>query len=151
MDLIILEQNNTSIVLSWTAPGDDGSSGTVAGYLVKYSSDGPITTQNWNTIDSSIEIVDPLTAGETEIRTIEGLTENTNYWIAIVAFDEVPNFSGLSNLVYGHTIPVSTSPSDSTSDTGMPFESGLLIGVAVGAAAVVLTIVIVIVIKKRKT
>ncbi len=142
-DLVMIGQNSTSIVLSWTAPGDDGTSGTVSGYLVKYSSEGPITTQNWNAIESSIEFLDPLASGETEIRIISGLTENTSYWIAMVAFDEVPNLSDLSNLVYGHTT--------STLSTTMPFESGLLIGIAIGATVVVLSLGLVVLLKKRKS
>ncbi len=143
-DLLAIGQNSSSIILSWTAPGDDGASGAASGYIVKYSSEGPITAQNWETIASSVEFDNPLAAGATEVRTIGGLEANTSYWFAIVTFDEVPNLSGLSNIAYGSTSPMGGA-------APLVFETGLLIGVGVGAAAVIVLIVVVNLAKKRKS
>ena len=37
----------SSVALSWTAPGDDNTTGTATSYDVRYSTVGPITDGNW--------------------------------------------------------------------------------------------------------
>jgi outer membrane protein assembly factor BamB len=142
-DLAVVGQNSTSIILSCTAPGDDGSSGHASYYVVKYSSEGPITAQNWDDVASSVRFENPLAAGETEMLTIGGLQANTSYWFAIVAFDDVPNPSALSNIAYGSTSPIGAAAAPL-------FETGLLIGIGVGAAVVIVSIVVVTIVKKRR-
>jgi len=87
----------TSVTLNWTAPGDDGSSGTAAEYDIRYST-SPITEQNWDQVSQAEDEPTPQIAGSDETFTISGLIPNTTYYFALKASDEVPNWSALSNV-----------------------------------------------------
>ncbi len=99
----------TSITISWTSPGDDGSSGTASEYDIRYSA-SPITGANWDATTPAVGEPTPQVAGATESFTISGLTPSTQYYIAIKAADEVPNWSALSNVVAVSTLPEDTAP-----------------------------------------
>ncbi len=47
----------------------------------------------------------PQAAGATETLTLHGLTPSTDYYFAIRSCDEVPNWSGLSNVAAFTTLP----------------------------------------------
>jgi hypothetical protein len=95
-----------SIVVSWTAVGDDGALGTASAYDFRYS-----TTAITNDTDfgSAIPVVipAPLATGSPESFTVTGLLPATTYFFAIKAIDEVPNTGLLS----------SPNPSGTTSAT----------------------------------
>jgi chitodextrinase len=95
-NLLAVSPTNTSITLTWTAVGDHGTVGTAAGYIVKYSTTGPINSTNWNSATTYAQSWTPLPAGSTETHTITGLSPNTTYWFSIEAYDEVPNYSNVS-------------------------------------------------------
>jgi len=81
--------NDAEIILRWTAPGDDGMTGTASSYIVKYSTSqitnfdtqGTIYTQSWT----------PQTAGSTEEKVLAGFTPGVTYYFAIVAVDDSNN------------------------------------------------------------
>jgi hypothetical protein len=83
--------------LTWTASGDDGSTGTAIGYIVKYSTVSLIDVLNWDSANTYSQSWEPLAAGSTEIHVVSGLWENTTYWFAVEVCDEIPNYSGISN------------------------------------------------------
>jgi hypothetical protein len=112
MDLITTETTTDSIILSWTASGDDGDSGTAAGYILKYSISGPINDGNWNSATTYSQSWIPLSAGSIEIQEISGLNPNTTYWFAIRAFDESSNFGNISNSPSETTDEIPASPPD---------------------------------------
>lgn len=96
-DLTCSNPTFTSIDLSWTAPGDDGNSGTAASYDIRYSTE-PISEQNW---DLAIQITGeptPAQAGSSQSMTVSGLVSGTTYYFAIKTSDEASNISGLSNI-----------------------------------------------------
>jgi len=96
-DLTCSNPTFTSIDLSWTAPGDDGNSGTAASYDIRYSTE-PISEQNW---DSAIQITGeptPAQAGSSQSMTVSGLTSGTTYYFAIKTSDEASNISRISNV-----------------------------------------------------
>lgn len=100
LDLVATAIDNTSFRLSWTAPGDDGTKGTASGYDIRYST-SPITDQNWN---SAIEVVgepSPKPYGQIETIDVVGLNSGTNYFFALKTVDDVPNWSGISNVAPG--------------------------------------------------
>lgn len=103
-------QTQTSISLSWTAPGDDGTTGTATSYDLRYST-APITDQNWASATQVANEPTPSVAGSTESITISNLSENTTYYFAIKTSDEVPNESGLSNVLQTATTGDLTPPS----------------------------------------
>jgi len=96
-DLSALNATTSSIDLSWTAPGDDGSTGTAASYDVRYSI-SEITSENWSSATQATEEPTPSVAGTVESMTISGLSAETTYHFALKTSDEVLNESNLSNV-----------------------------------------------------
>ncbi|MHC4597959.1 MAG: hypothetical protein ACYS47_03035 [Planctomycetota bacterium] len=83
-------------VLTWTAVGDDGISGVAASYEARYSTT-PITPSNFSSAVLFPQSWIPQAAGAAESRTVTGLAGGTQYYFAVVASDEVPNVSPVSN------------------------------------------------------
>jgi aerobic-type carbon monoxide dehydrogenase small subunit (CoxS/CutS family) len=88
--------NASSIVLSWTAPGDDGSTGTAASYDIRYASTA-ITDVNWASATQVTGEPAPLAVGSIQNFTVSGLSCATTYFFALKTSDEVPNTSTISN------------------------------------------------------
>ena len=81
------------IKLEWTAPGDDGASGTVTGYLVKYSSVDVITTAGFAAAATYYQTWPGLlSGGNAESRILTGFTPGTTYWFAIKGYDEAGHY-----------------------------------------------------------
>jgi hypothetical protein len=97
-----------TVDLSWTATGDDGTTGTAAAYVVKYAL-SPIGEASFASAVTFAQSWTPLAAGNLETRTVTGLTPWQTYYFAIRVQDEVPNSSAVSN-----------SPSGSPPDTTAP-------------------------------
>jgi len=93
----------SSVLLSWTAPGDDNNIGTATTYDIRYST-SLITSGNWNSATQVSGEPTPLVAGTSQNMTINGLSPSTTYYFAIKTSDEVPNISNISNVVSGSTI-----------------------------------------------
>ena len=87
-----------TVALSWTAPGDDNNTGTAYAYDVRYSTSA-ITTGNFASATPVSGIGAPKAAGQAENYTVSGLTNGTLYYFALKTRDEVPNWSGLSNVI----------------------------------------------------
>lgn len=96
---LIAETGNLrgSIDLSWTAPGDDESSGTAAEYILKYATSGPITSANWASSTDILGEPAPNSASTTENFSIGGLIASQTYYFAIQSKDEADNLSDISN------------------------------------------------------
>jgi hypothetical protein len=94
-----------SIVLHWTAPGDDGNSGTATSYELRYSETAvPVDTAGW--WGSAISVGPPpipQVAGTRQSFTVAGLDSGRTYFFIIRAADEVPNWSGYSNVAVRST------------------------------------------------
>ena len=87
---------NGEILLSWTAPGDDGADGTAVSYEIRMSP-AAITQSNWNIAEVVDHLLSPAEGGESQSLTISGLTPGQTYYFAIVTTDEVPLSSDVSN------------------------------------------------------
>jgi hypothetical protein len=85
------------IDLTWTAPGDDNTTGTATSYDIRYST-ATINAGNWAAATPATGEPTPSVAGTTEVMTITGLTPSTPYYFALITSDEVPNLSALSNV-----------------------------------------------------
>ncbi|OIP41771.1 hypothetical protein AUJ95_02755 [Candidatus Desantisbacteria bacterium CG2_30_40_21] len=99
----------TSVVLEWSSPGNDGNTGIANRYEVRYSTNA-ITESNW--LQASIVstgVPTPKPANTNQQCTVSNLMAKTGYYFAIKACDEVPNWSGLSNLVAATTLVPSTA------------------------------------------
>ncbi|QNK54901.1 fibronectin type III domain-containing protein [Paenibacillus sp. PAMC21692] len=87
-----------SIELSWTAPGDNGTSGRAKRYELRYST-SPITEATWNSAVPVAGLPLPKAAGGLESMVVGGLTTNATYYFALKTLDAANNISGLSNVV----------------------------------------------------
>jgi len=103
----------TTVDLSWTATGDDGSSGTAASYDIRYST-SLINSSNFASATQVSGESAPKAAGQSETFTVTGLSEGTPYYFAIKVIDEVQNTSDISNVVF--TTTVADSDGDGLSD-----------------------------------
>ncbi|MBV8756344.1 MAG: fibronectin type III domain-containing protein [Deltaproteobacteria bacterium] len=89
---------SSSVQLAFTAPGDDGATGTVQRYDVRYLVGEPVTDASW---DRAVPVLttDPIVAGgQTQQLTIAGLLPSTTYDIGIRAADNCFNTSAIVSL-----------------------------------------------------
>lgn len=106
-NLVVTGVSSNSITLSWTAPGDDLSTGTPSGYDLRYTTAGQISSDlDFNSATQVQGEPIPNTAGSVETFTLMGLTPGTVYFFAIKTADEAGNISGLSNSPQGITVAV---------------------------------------------
>jgi hypothetical protein len=90
--------SNTATVL-FTAPGDDGLVGKVKGYEVRMRADGvPITEENFLDSFPVTKTLIPGAPGETQMLDLDGLLFETDYYVAVRAFDDCRNYGPLSIL-----------------------------------------------------
>src|SRR6185503_6373840 len=87
-----------SVQLSWTTPGDDSLTGTPSQFDIRYSTTA-ITAANFASATLWNGAPIPGSSGTRQSTTITGLQPNTTYWFAIKTADEVPNWSGISNII----------------------------------------------------
>jgi len=92
-----------SVKLSWTAPGDDSLTGTAAEYDLRYSTTA-ITSTNFSAATRFTGTPTPTASGTRQTVTVTGLNPNTTYYFAIKTGDEVPNWSGISNVISRATL-----------------------------------------------
>ncbi len=112
-----------SVTLTWLSVGDDGTFGTASQYDVRYSTDS-ITAANFNAATQATGEPTPKPAGQNESFTVTGLNQGTKYFFAVKVADEIPNWSGISNVVSRSTVD-QTPPApiqDLSAETGI--ESG---------------------------
>jgi len=102
-DLTITGSTGTSLALRWTAPGDDGSSGTAATYDIRYST-SQITNANWSSATPATGEPAPAAAGTVQTFNLAGLSGSQTYYVAIRTSDDNDNVSSLSNVVNGTTV-----------------------------------------------
>jgi len=84
------------LVLSWTAPGDDGQRGQAAGYDLRFATI-PVTEANFGQAMPIAGVPAPGVSGSSESFTAAGLAAGATYYFALKATDEVENVSGVSN------------------------------------------------------
>ena len=86
-----------SVYLYWSAPGDDGLVGRASQYDIRYSS-AVITEDNFGAATEVSGEPVPGEPGRRQGYEVLGLTPGATYYFALKAADEVPNWSGLSNV-----------------------------------------------------
>ncbi len=104
--LALYSASSGSVTLQWTASGDDGTSGTVSAYDIRYSTTSPSSgnLETWfsGAISAASPTFDPATfspGGSIQRGTVYGLTSGTVYYFALRARDEVYNWSPVSNYI----------------------------------------------------
>jgi hypothetical protein len=91
-------QGADTLVMVWTAPGDDGSVGTASSYEMRMST-SPIDGSNFGSAIPVAGLPSPLNSGSRQRVVVRGLTRGTTYYFALKSTDDVGNTSGLSNVV----------------------------------------------------
>ncbi len=100
---------NGDLTLTWTAPGDDGTTGTAAVYDVRcYWSE--ITAANWVSASRLEGEPTPQVAGSTESLDVVGLFLSSTYYFAMRTQDAAGNWSDISNNVVVTTQSLFGSP-----------------------------------------
>ena len=107
----------SSITLTWTAPGDDGSIGIATSYDIRYSTSA-INEGNWASATQVTGEPTPAGAGTVQNMVVSGLSPSTTYYFAIKTSDEVPNTSAISNSPSGTTWAVDTTAPAAVSESG---------------------------------
>ena len=89
------------ITLSFTAPGDDGSTGQASNYVVKWDTVEITDFASAQDLPDGVSVPSPGPAGTPESITIDSdlLPQDVDIWYAIVAEDETPNASPMSNVL----------------------------------------------------
>ncbi|MBI3442166.1 MAG: fibronectin type III domain-containing protein [Candidatus Sungbacteria bacterium] len=144
----------TSLVLTWIAPGDDGSIGTSSSYEIRasYTTIPDIgALQWWNSANVLLGPPKPNGPGSKESYTAQNLATSTQYYFAVRARDKAGNISpiSISGIKSGTTlvappptitvVSVSTSsPATSTSVTIATSTPGIPVPSAVGGPVPVL-------------
>jgi len=85
------------VTLAWTAPGDDGDTGTASAYDIRYA-DFPVTDSNWEICTKASTEPEPAAPG-TEQSAVINTGGGTDFYFALKTSDEVSNWSNLSNVV----------------------------------------------------
>lgn len=94
----------TSVTLTWTAPGDDSLTGRATRYDLRWSRTAIATLADFNNATPVTNLPVPQTAGASESFTVSGLTPATAYWFALRTEDESGNRSVLSNIMTATTL-----------------------------------------------
>jgi subtilisin family serine protease/chitodextrinase len=119
-DLGVVAQEESGIVLRWTASGEDGASGRPRSYVIR-AARAPLDSAGFEAAPYEFEAEATVDAGGEERITMRGLEPNHRYWAGAVAIDSVDNRSRVSNVVSfwlgrlagrdGNTLEVESRPS----------------------------------------
>jgi hypothetical protein len=116
--------SNGQLVLTWTAPGDDSTTGFAVLYVIRYSTT-PMTVASWETSTLFTNPPIPRVAGSQETVTMSGLIPGQRYYVGIKALDERANASAVSNIADGSARAIIVTSNDQ--------ETPLLVAPAPGA------------------
>ncbi|MFN8547073.1 MAG: SUMF1/EgtB/PvdO family nonheme iron enzyme [Candidatus Eisenbacteria bacterium] len=114
--------NASSIHLTWTSVGDDGTNGTAASYDLRYSTS---ESTPWEDMTQATGEPSPKTSGQSEAFTLTGLEQGTTYFIQLKVGDELPNWSAASNKVTARTLEMPPLALEVSSPTSGSILSGL--------------------------
>jgi|Deesub1362B_J571_1020462.scaffolds.fasta_scaffold00513_12 hypothetical protein len=102
-DLMARKISSNAVLLCWTSPGDDGSSGgKVSGYNIVFS-DLPIDEYSWSVCPIFSIPHDPQMPGDKDSLFVTGLDSGKVYFFAIKAYDDAGNLSSISNVAVTST------------------------------------------------
>jgi len=87
-----------TLILLWTAPGDDGNVGTATRFEVRMSN-ALISESNWSSALQVPGAPAPQPSGTRQSMVVRGLTRGVTYYFAIKAIDDVDNVAPISNVV----------------------------------------------------
>lgn len=95
-DLTATAIDNTSVRLSFTHTGEDGTVGTAARLELR-TYQGPLDDSNFTLFGTLLPAIAPRAAGTLDSMVVTGLSEGTTRWFALRAFDRFEQGSTVSN------------------------------------------------------
>ncbi|MEY2409635.1 MAG: acid phosphatase type 7 [Verrucomicrobiota bacterium] len=107
-NLSVTSVTSNGVTLRWTAPGDDGDTGTAASYELRIST-ALITESNWTSAGVIVGLPLPQPAGTVQSVSVINLAPGSTYFFALKTTDESNNVSRLSNVV-STTLPGLPAP-----------------------------------------
>ena len=113
---LTVEEQRADLMLSWTAPGDDGDEGTATSYSIRVAT-APITESNWDDAQTLPSPPTPQQAGTTEYY-FAAVDDGETYYFGIKATDDAANTSALSNVAQ-ITLEADTTPPGAITDLGV--------------------------------
>ena len=108
-DLVAINPSWNSVTLTWTAPGDDGRTGTAARYDIRYSANKPLTEEIWPSAAQAAGENPPKPAGSADTFVVTGLNPTTSYYFALKTADTEGNWSAKSIIA---SAPTTARPDD---------------------------------------
>jgi uncharacterized protein (TIGR03437 family) len=84
------------VLVSWSAPGDDGNTGTAKAYALRYAT-APITDGTWPLTNPVLSVPVPSAAGTWQSVLVDGLQTRQRYYFALKTIDAAGNLSAISN------------------------------------------------------
>lgn len=125
-----------SVILTWTAPGEDSIVGRAFRYDLRRSAQ-MITPQNFLQATAAPDMPLPAAPGTSQSYTFDGLETGTTYYFAIKTSDQAGNWSAMSNVIartaQAPAAPAPISPEDGA--TGVAIGPTLIWQAAVGATS----------------
>ncbi|MFA5778639.1 MAG: fibronectin type III domain-containing protein [Elusimicrobiota bacterium] len=105
--------NDGDVILSWTAPGDDGMTSNISGgqYDLRYSTNAIGNETNFSNIPANYRIVKPTETVPSQpySLTVTGLNPGTSYYFALKYRDESNNWASWSTGTYTNTASTSAA------------------------------------------
>jgi hypothetical protein len=129
-DLVAINPSSNSITLTWTAPGDDGRTGTAAKYDIRYSL-SPLTNAIWPSAEQATGEPSPRQAGSADTFVVTGLDPTTTYYFSLKTADAEGNWSAKSI--------IASAPTTAVTDNVPPAAVTDLVASASATNAVTLT------------
>jgi len=124
-----MAQTNATLVVSWSATGDDGVSGTAWQYDLRYSTTpvGSSMATWWNNASHVAGVPQPSASGTIDSVLVTGLAPGTMYYFVLRVADDFLNWSNYSNVGSAQTAgsPVPPAPPGSPPPAGSDEASDL--------------------------
>jgi hypothetical protein len=104
-EMIASEPSTNGVTLSFVAPGDDGVMGRVKGYEVRYrAGDEPITDADFNQATEARPSMDIVAPGEMQQIVLKDLLPETDYTVAVRAYDDCHNTSQVTTATFSTSL-----------------------------------------------
>ncbi len=118
-DLRVTGVTATTVDLAWTAPGEDSTYGRAARYELRFLPRS-MNASEWEAARIAPGPPAPDSAGTAQVFTVSGLHPDSLYYFAVKTADEIPNWSGISNVVPGMILWRLTTSSEPSFGARLP-------------------------------
>jgi fibronectin type III domain protein len=100
-NMVVANAQSSDATLTFVAPGDDGTTGTVQGYDVRYRvGNAPMGDADFATANDARFTGDVVRAGELQTLIVHDLLPETPYSVAVRAYDECHNTSSITTATF---------------------------------------------------